>query len=198
MESTWVTRLRWRMRGAWMWPTFAGLTVFDALLLHARPIAGDDTSLLEGALLAAFFNLVAIAVVAPIVGAVVRRRRRPDLPKAVAHDYAGTALLPLVSLGLLLGGVAHDPAVRERQADFRAQAAAVRDYVMHRAPGYAPRLGSATTLRLESDLYRTCVPGAAGRRLCLIVNTDQSPPGVSRDRSAEPNERLSRGGAYQP
>src|SRR5436190_13678324 len=110
MESTWVTRLRWRMRGAWMWPTFAALTAFDALLLHARPIAGDDTSLLEGVLLAGFFNLVAIAVVAPMVGAVVRRRWRPDLPKAVAHDYAGTTLLPLVSLGLLAGGLAHDPA----------------------------------------------------------------------------------------
>jgi hypothetical protein len=193
-----VTRLRWRLRGAWMWPTFAALTVFDVLLLHARPIAGDDTSLLEGLLIAGFFNLVAVAVIAPMLGAVVRRRRRRDLPKTVAHDYAGTVLLPLVSLGLLIGGLAHDPAVRERRADFRAQAAAVRGYVMHRAPGYAQRLNAATTLRLEPDLYRTCVPGGGDRRLCLIVNTDQSPPGVSRDPSAEPNERLSRGGAYQP
>ena len=198
MESTWVTRLRWRMRGAWMWPAFAALTLFDAMLLRARPLAGDHVDLVPALLLAAFFNLVAVAVVAPMVGAVVRRRWRRDLPKAVAHDYAGTALLPLVALGLLIGGLAHQPAVRERRADFRAQAAAVRADVMQRVPGYAPRLAGATTLRLQADLYRTCVPGGRARRLCLIVNTDQRPPGVSRDPSAEPNERLSRGGAYQP
>jgi hypothetical protein len=59
-------------------------------------------------------------------------------------------------------------------------------------------VGAATTLRLQADLYRTCVPGGRERRLCLIVNTDQTPPGVSRDPSAEPNERLSPLGAYRP
>lgn len=193
-----MTRLRWRLRGAWMWPTFAALTLFDALLVRARPLAGDHTSLMQGLLLAGLFNLVVVAVIAPLAAAVVRRRWRNDLPRSVAHDYAGTALLPLVSLGLLVGGIAHHPAVRERRADFRAQAAAVRTYVMRRAPAYAPRLDRATTLRLESDLYRTCVPGRGERRLCLLVNTDQTPPGISRDSSAEPNERLSRNGAYQP
>ena len=181
-----------------MWPTFVGLTVFDGLMLHARPIAGQHTRVVEGLLLACLFNLVAVAVVAPMVGAVVRRRWRPDLPRVVAHDYAGTALLPLVTVGLVAAGLAHHPQVRERDADLRAQALAVRDYVLAQAPGYARELLRATTLRLEADLYRTCVPGRAGGRLCLIVNTDQSPPGVRRDPSAEPNESLARNGAYRP
>ena len=143
-------------------------------------------------------NLVAVAVLAPMVGAVVRRRWRPDLPRIVAHDYAGTALVVLVSVGLLVAGLAHHPEVRERKADFRAQARAVRDYVIARAPAYTPALSRATTLRLEADLYRTCVPGIGRRRLCLIVYTDSSPPRVRRDPSAEPNESLARTGAYRP
>ena len=181
-----------------MWPAFAVLTVFDGLLLHLRPIAGEHIGVVEGLLLGCLFNLVAVAVVAPMVGAVVRRRWRPDLPRIVAHDYAGTALVLAVSVGVVVAGLAHHPQVRERKADFRAQAVAVRSYVIAQAPGYVRQLPRATTLRLESDLYRTCVPGGSERRLCLIVNTDQSPPGVSRDPSAEPNESLARAGAYRP
>jgi hypothetical protein len=180
-----------------MWPTFVALTVFDGLLLHARPIAGDATNVLEGLLLGCLFNLLAVAVLAPMVGALVRRRWRPDLPRLVAHDYAGTALLVAVSLGLVVAGVAHHPDVRARQAAFRAQAAAVRNYVVRQAPALVPRLGEATTLRLEPSLFRTCVPGGRSRRLCLIVNTGQSPPGVRRDPSVEPNESLARGGDYR-
>ena len=191
-------RLRWRLRGAWMWPAFAGLTVFDGLLLHARPIAGDRIGVVPGLLLACLFNLVAVAVLAPMLGALVRRRWRSDLPRVVAHDYAGTALLGAVAVAVLVAGLVHRPAVDASRAEFHAQSMAVRAYVVAQAPAYAHRLDAATTLRLEADLYRTCVPGAAGRRLCLMVNTDQSPPGVRRDPSAEPNESLAPTGAYRP
>ena len=85
-----------------MWPAFAGLTVFDGLLLHTRPIAGDSISVIGGLLLACLFNLLAVAVVAPLVGTLVRRAWRPDLPRLVAHDYAGTVLLVAV-----VGSAAH-------------------------------------------------------------------------------------------
>ncbi len=40
-------------------------------------------------------------------------------------------------------------------------------------------------------LYRTCVPGPdPARSLCVIVKTDQSPPGVTRDTSQEPNRQV--------
>lgn len=181
-----------------MWPAFAGLTVFDGLLLHTRPIAGDSISVIGGLLLACLFNLLAVAVVAPLVGTLVRRAWRPDLPRLVAHDYAGTVLLVAVAAGLLAAGLAHHPAVRRQQAAFRAQAGAVRDYVVHQAPAYFHRLDAATTIRLDADLYRTCVPGGRSPRLCLLVNTDQSPPGIRRDPSSEPNENLARAGAYRP
>ena len=39
--QTRLRRLRWRLRGAWLWPTFAVAMVVDAVLLHMLPIAGD-------------------------------------------------------------------------------------------------------------------------------------------------------------
>ena len=48
--------------------------------------------MLPGVLLAGFANLILIAAVAPLAGHRLRNRR-PDLPRVVAQNYAGTALL---------------------------------------------------------------------------------------------------------
>jgi len=86
MERVWATRLRWRLRGAWLAPLLALLTVLDALLLHYRPLAGDGrTEAVAALLLACFLNLVAVAALAPLL-ALALRRVRPDLPTVVARD----------------------------------------------------------------------------------------------------------------
>src|SRR3954447_132150 len=101
------TRLRWRMRGAWQWPAFLALTVIEAVLLNALPVWGDGVGgFVPGLLLAGSLNLVVVAVIAPLVGMLVRRRRR-DLPKPIASDYAGTALLGVLFVALLAGGLSH-------------------------------------------------------------------------------------------
>lgn len=184
-----MTRLRWRMRGAWMWPVFAALAAVDAVLLHLRPIAGDSTDLVSGLILAAFFNILVVAVAAPFVGMLVRRRRR-DLPRVIAHDYAGAALLPLVTLGLVVAGALHHSEIVAGQAAFQAQAVAVRQYVGHNAPAvYRRNLDRADTRQVDADLFRTCVPGPdPDRSLCLYVNTAQSPPGVRVDPNRETNQ----------
>src|SRR5690348_17638430 len=112
VESVWWPRLRWRMRGAWQWPAFAVLTAVDALLLARLPFRGDGADALGAVLLAGFFNLLVVAVAAPLVGVLVRLRRR-DLPGVVARDYAGTALLAAVTCALLAGGLVHRSAVSE-------------------------------------------------------------------------------------
>jgi hypothetical protein len=198
-DRMWPARLRWRLRGAWMWPAFVTFTVLDGVLIHLQPLAGDGTGLVPGLILAFFFNLVAVAVLAPIAGAVVRRWR-PDLPRMVANDYAGTALIVVVAAAVFAVGLAHRPAAEEERDDFAAQSAAVHRYVVAKAPlPYGANLDRADTLQLESDLYRTCVPGPDPRRaLCLFVTTDQSPPGVRRDPNNEPNESFARGGEYSP
>jgi hypothetical protein len=192
MERIWASRLRWRLRGAWMWPAFAVLTVLNGLLLHARPISGEKIGLFEAILVAAFFNLVTVAVFAPIAGALLRRRRR-DLPKVVAADYAGAALLVAVSVVLAVGGALHRPAVLEQRRDFHAQAAAVRSYVLAQAPAeYRANLDRADTRQIDAHMYRTCVPGAdPDRSLCLFVSTDQSPPGLRLDPNRETNQSFS-------
>ena len=44
-ERFWPTRVRWRLRGAWMWPTFVALTLLDGLVLHLLPPVGTGVDL---------------------------------------------------------------------------------------------------------------------------------------------------------
>ena len=184
----WATRLRWRLKGASQWPAFVLFTTLEGILLNELPLSGDGPGgLVPGILLAGFGNLFLVAVVAPLGGRVLRRRA-PDLPKAIATDFAGTAIVALGCLGVLAGGLIHRPAVQEERADRLAQFEAVRAYVESQAPERREFLSSADTIRLSDDLFRTCVPGPDPRRpLCLFVETDQHPPGVTRDRDLAPN-----------
>lgn len=184
----WATRLRWRLKGASQWPAFVLFTTLEGILLNELPLSGDGPGgLVPGVLLAGFGNLFLVAVVAPLGGRLIRRRA-PDLPKAIATDFAGTAILGLGFLVVLGGGLVHRPAVQEERRDRLAQLAAVREYVASQAPEHREYLEAAETIRLAEDLFRTCVPGPDPRRpLCLFVETDQHPAGVTRDRDLTPN-----------
>jgi hypothetical protein len=188
MERVSLTRLRWRLRGAWMWPAFVVVTVADAVLLHALPVATDGIGVVPALLLSGFLNLFVVAVVAPLSGRLVRRRR-PDLPKAVAADYAGATLLAAVAALLLLGGLLHRPAVERAERDLRVQAAAARAFLLTDAPAAVrSRLGAANTIRLADGFYRTCVPDGRPRRaFCVFVRTTQNPPVVRADPDRSPN-----------
>ena len=197
-EALWRSRLRWRFRGASFWPTFCVAIVVDAVLLHVWPIAGESAPGAVGALLLSmFFNLVVVAAVTPIVGSRLRKRR-PALPKVVADDQAGTALLVCLAIVLAAVGLAHRPAVRAARDDFTVEMDAVRRYVAAQAPpAYRRNFARADTWKQGPNLYRTCLPGPDPERsLCLIVNTDQSPPGVTLDPDQQPNSRIA--GADNP
>ena len=77
----------------------------------------------------------------------------------IARDYAGTALLVLITCGLLAGGLVHRSAVVAERADQRAVFAAVHDYLVRDRPGVRAGLGTLDTLKLETDSYRACVLG---------------------------------------
>ena len=188
VERVWPRRLRWRLAGAWMWPAFAVLTVADGVVLALLPFYGDGPGgFVPALLLAGFLNLLAVAVLAPLAGRALRRRR-PDLPRLVAADYAGAWLLGVIAALLLTGGLIHRPAVAAADDDERAVAGAVHDYVLAQAPEYRAGLGAVDAMRLEPDYYRACVPSADPRRwLCLFVSTDQRPPGLTRDPDQAPN-----------
>ena len=188
-EALWRSRLRWRMRGAWQWPAFAVALVVDTVLLSRLPIAGDQgPDPFPALLLAGFFNLIVVAVGAPLAGAWLRRRRR-TLPKVVADDRAGTVLLVGLAGVLLVLGLAHRPAVREERDAVTAQARQARAFVLAQAPRpFRANVDRMDTWKQGPGLYRTCVPGPDPRRdFCVLVTTDQSPPGVTRDPDQRPN-----------
>jgi hypothetical protein len=185
----WATRLRWRLRGAWQAPAFALAIAGEAVLLHELPIAGDEgPGLVGGLLLATFFNLVAVAVLAPLGGWALRRRR-PDRPTGVARDYAGTAAGAAVAVALVALGLAHRDEARAEREALQAGLIRVREYVRRNGPDeFRRHVDELTSMRFGDDLYRTCVPGDDPERaLCLFISTDQDPPGLRLDPSRSPN-----------
>ena len=194
VERVWHRRLRWRLRGAWQWPAFSVLTLVDGIVLVVLPpYDGAPDNLFPAVLLAGFVNLLTVAVVAPALGRAVRRRR-PDLPRFIAADYAGGVLLAVVTALLLGAGLLHRSAVEADRARERAVALAVHDYVLLEEPALRGSLGAIDLARIEADYYRACVPRAdPSRALCLFVSTDQRPPGVTRDTEETPN-----GDSYRP
>jgi hypothetical protein len=189
VESVRWRRLRWRLRGAWQWPTFIVLTVADAALVALLPFQGQGTDVMGAFLVAGFFNLLAVALLAPAFGWLLRKRRQ-DLPFMIARDYAGAVLLVAITCGILVGGLVHRSALIEERADEAAVSMAVHTYVAHQAPRFAG--GAIDSVRLQTDHYRACVTATEQLPLCLFVNTDQRPAGVVRDPSREPNSFLRR------
>ena len=191
-ERVWWRRLRWRLRGATMWPAFAAGIAVDAVILHLLPIAGDaGPGVVPAVLLATFFNLVVVAIGAPVAGRLLRARQ-PGLPRVVADDRAGTALLGALAVALLAIGLAHRPSVQGAERDFAIQAASVRRFVLSEAPlRYRANVDRMDTWKQGPELFRTCVPGPDPRRAyCVIVITDRHPPTVRRDRDQRPNARV--------
>jgi hypothetical protein len=192
-ERVWHRRLRWRLRGAWQWPAFVVLTLVDGIVLVVLPpYEGAPDNVFPGVILAGFVNLLAVAVAAPALG-VLLRRRRPDLPREIASNYAGGWLLAAIAALWLGAGLLHRSAVDEEQAREQAVAAAMHDFVVAEEPELRGSLGAIDLIRIDRDYYRACIPGEDPRHwLCLFVSTDQHPPGVTRDTEEVPNR------AYRP
>lgn len=191
-EALWWPRLRWRLRAAVQPPVFVLTLAADAVLLCVLPVSGDTgPGALGAVLLAGFFNLAVVAVLAPL-GGIALRRRRPSLPSVIARDRAGAALLVALTLVLLAIGIAHRPAASASRAAFAAQAASARRTVLRQAPPeYRRNVDRMSTWVQAPNLYRSCVPGPhPDRAWCVIVMTDQSPPGVVIDPDQEPNSVL--------
>jgi hypothetical protein len=183
-----IRRVRWRMRGAWLWPAFVVVTVLEMGLLHWLPIAGEGSGFVAGLLLAGCLNVIAVAVLGSL-GGVVLRRLRGDLPKVVADNYAGLAALAVVAAAFLIAGIVHRPELAADRAEFAEQSRAVRLWVEANADDFArAHVDLADSVMVDTDLYRTCLPEPDPKRwLCLIVDTSPSPPRVRRDPSRESN-----------
>jgi hypothetical protein len=190
--AIWATRLRWRLRGAWQWPTFAAATVADAVVLTALPFSGGRGQPIGSFLAAGLINIMLIAVVGRGAGA-LWRRRRPQLPREVAADQAGVATLLVFTALLVLGGVLHRP-VLERSDGRRAVAVELsRRLAARTAPAeYLASLHRANVWSPGGDVYRTCFAGHDPRRdFCVYVSFDAGgTPTAVRDSDQRPNATL--------
>lgn len=173
-----------------MWPAFIAAVLVEGVTFDHLPFSGSGPDgLVPALLLAMALNLVVVAVLAPVAGLLLRRRRH-DLPRAVAADRCGTVLVGALLAGTLAAGIAHHGAVARDDRDHAASLAAMSTYVHHQAPAYLPRLASLDAVKVEDGMWRACVGG--DRPLCAFVNTTTSPPGVTRDGDRIPNAQWAR------
>jgi hypothetical protein len=187
--------MRWRTRGAWLWPTFVVVTVAEAGVGHELPPAGDSQTLLAAAIGGCFLNLLAVLFLSRPLGALLRRRR-PDIPGVVARNYAGTAAVLAVFAVVLVAGLAHRSSVNAEQ---RAQADAIaraQAWIGDRAPAeFRTNLSWISTFAIQPrSIYRECVISRDRlRTYCVIVRLAMPFPGGVTFAGYEPNSVLSTG-----
>ena len=195
MDGVWLSRLRWSRRGAWLWPAFIALIAVDAVIGHLLPPVGEKQSIAAAALAGLVLNLVGVILLARPVGLLLRRLR-PDLPMTVARNYGGTAVVVAVT-GVLLGvGLAHRSSITGEQATMRDAIVRAQAWIGDRAPDQFRRnVRLIDTVAIQpGSIYRSCVPGAGGRRTyCVVVNTQLPFARSVRFSGYEPNASLAAG-----
>jgi hypothetical protein len=190
-----LSRLHWRLAGAWLWPTFALLTLLDAFIGHELPPEGDGQSIGSAWLVGVVAMLIGIAAIAPVLALAIRRVGG-GMPRVVAHNYAGTAVIVLVSLALLAVGLAHRATVNADRAALTEAVRRAEIWISARAPSEfrADVLDSSAYTIQDASVYRICVPShSSARTYCVVVRL-----GLPRARSVsfsgyEPNSVLGAG-----
>lgn len=195
MDGTGLVRFRWRLRGAWMWPSFVVLTLLDGLLIHWLPPVGDSASAVAGWLFGMFASIAALVLLAPPISAGIRRVRQ-DLPRVVARDYAGTLTTVLVTATILAAGLVHSSTVSaDRSALLDATTRAEAYIGAHAAAPFLRNLGDINTYPVQAPrFYRTCVvaptAGDPTRSYCVVVDLKKH---TVKYAGSEPNGLLSQG-----
>jgi hypothetical protein len=195
MERGWLHRLRWRWRGAWLWPVFVVAVIVDAALGHLRPASGDSESIAAAGIAGLALNVLAVLLLSRPIGALLRRAR-PDLPPVVARNYAGTSVVLAVTLALLAVGLIHHGTVVANQNAMRDATVRAQAWIGDRAPAeFRRNVKSSDTFAIQpGSIYRTCVPGEHGlRSYCVIVKTQLPFASSVRFDGYEPNSVFAEG-----
>ncbi|WP_249010814.1 hypothetical protein [Conexibacter sp. DBS9H8] len=197
MDRTDLVRLRWRLTGAWLWPTFVLLCAVDAVVGHLLPPSGDSESAVGGLLTAGGLMLLAIAFLSSPLGLVMRRVRR-DLPRSVARNYAGTAAAFGVSVALaLVGLIHHDQVIADRAAVQDATERAEAWIGAHAPPRFLTDLHRIDTVGIQVPrLYRSCVSDQLGTSFYCVVVDRSKPFGTGVSYSGHESNQLLEQGAY--
>jgi hypothetical protein len=195
MEGAWFARVRWRWRGAWLWPAFAALTVADGVIGHELPPIGDTQTFVAAALLGCALNLIGVILLRRPLGALLRRVRG-DLPMTVAGDYAGTGVVLMVSVVLLAWGLVNRASIIADRDALRDAVVRAQAWIGGAAPAeFRRNVGEISTVTIEAGrMYRSCVPSVNGRRtFCVIVRRNLPTASSVRFDGYEPNSAFSQG-----
>jgi hypothetical protein len=195
MVTTPLVRMRWRLRGAWLWPAFVALTLVDGAIVHWLPLAGDHESPVAGWLIGLFASLLGIVVIAPLLARGLRAFRG-DIPRAVARDYAGAAVVIAVSAILLVAGLLHQPTVNADQRALQDAVARAEAFIGDRAPArFIHGRPAMDALAIQPpEIYRICAhSGRSSETYCVIVNRSKPFATSVRFSGYEPNSLLSEG-----
>jgi hypothetical protein len=195
MDGAHLVRLRWRMKGAWQWPAFMGLTVLDAVIGHALPTQGERESVASAALVGLLLNLIGVILLARPLGGLLRRYRR-DLPWVVARNYGGTFVVVAVSAVLLAAGIAHHSSIRANERAMQEAITRAQAFIGdHAPPEFRRNVALISTLEIEAgSVYRECVPSESGKRMyCVIVEVRRPWAQSVRFGGYEPNSVFGQG-----
>ena len=154
-----------------MWPTFVLAAILDGVIAHVRPLAGDRQSFFGGVLAGLVLNLLAVLFFSGAFGKLLRRRRT-DLPMAIARNYGGTIAVIGVSVLIAAIGVARHGGIVSRQRALSDAIVRAEAYIGDHAPATFRADATRTdTFTIQAGtMYRTCVPSQDGRRsYCVIV-----------------------------
>ena len=165
-ERFWPARVRWRLRGAWMWPTFIAITLLDGLIMWRLPPVGGGVDLIPALLIATFGNLALIAVIAPWLARRTWNRRPAAEPGAppraqleVLTDRIGTGLLVASVVGVVVAGLAARPLVVSETEETERNANAFRVFILDRGNQELIRnLETANTIELGDGLSAPAWP----------------------------------------
>jgi hypothetical protein len=195
-ERFWPTRMRWRLRGAWMWPTFVAVTLLDAVLLHRLSPVREGIAPIPALLIATFSNLILIGAVAPWLARRIWKRRPAAEPGApakaqleVLSDRMGTALLVAGAFGALAAGLANRPVIVVETDQRERGAKLLEDYVeAHGSAELRRNLEASDTRRYADGYYRSCIPHDDRRRAsCFFIDVRDDRSVIQIDPSQIPN-----------
>jgi hypothetical protein len=195
MDGASLHRLRWRLRGAWLWPAFIALTITDAIVGHVLPPVGDGQTVISAGLVALVLNLIAVILLSRPLGAALKHARG-DLPGIVARDYAGTTVVVVIALALLTAGLVHRSTLQAQRNTMYDAIKRAQAYIGARAPAEFRRNVALvdTFVIQQGSIYRTCVPSDDRKRTYCVIVKDKLPFANSVSFGGyEPNEVMSAG-----
>ena len=189
----------WRLRGAWMWPAYAVLTLLDAVILHELPPVSGGVDFIPALILSSFCNLFLMGAVAPWLARRLAKREHAGagngvpLPvrSEILKDRTAAVLLGITTLGLIAAGLGNQPAVVAETEDLEDAIQLFQEYVAAEAPHEIQRnIEIVNTDRLEEGFFRMCINyDERERAWCVFVNVKAEPPTVVRDPNEVPNLR---------